>query len=187
MVKFDKSDFKTIEGYNYKKNTLEAKFIYPIAELLNEHREHHYLNLKPDAFYSNILEARNLAKKYQIIIQKHYVDFNDQFEDSGAFQELLYLQAKYKPELKQMLKELKPNLIGAKTIILVDSSNESNIKMFYKIFDDKKNMIDKKTYANLKEAIINNYGADVESILYSNTTYLPKPLRKFLEKLVDKI
>jgi hypothetical protein len=175
MVYVDKSRYATEEGYNVKKNTLKAKFIYPLAELLSVHREHYYFGQKPMAFYANIVLAQQLGRQMQKEIQKYYPNFEEEWEDSGAFQELLYLQDKYRSEIK----EYKNNVKGKKSL---DTLDENSLKEFYDIFNDKSIRLNKDDYLKLKDAVKNKFIADLEALYYNLD--LPIQVKKFIEKFL---
>ena len=174
MVYYERSDFRTEEGYNYAKKTLKSKFIYPIAELLSEYREHDYPFKKPVQFYVKINEAKILVKKLQAEIIKYHSSFIDEFEDSGAFQELLYLQKKYKKDIGDYLNsQMKSN----------EKQTPDSLKQFYKLFDDKTLKLDKALYIEVRDAIKNNLMADLESYLHHRE--LPQVIKTFIENLVN--
>jgi len=149
MVKFEKVEFLNPEGYELKKNTLWSKYILPLATILNDHREHYYPHDKPNIFYSNIILVNKLAKEYQHEILKYHPQFIDEFEDSGVFQELIYLLQKYKTQLK----EYKNWQQGNKSL---DILTEKSLKQFYKFFDDKNFKLNKTTYLELKDIVQND-------------------------------
>ena len=143
-----------------------------MAELLSDHREHEYLTMKPDVFYLNINLAKDMAKKFQTEITKYFPKFLNEFEDSGAFQELLYLQDKYKKELKEVKKQYKGNKP-------LNELSDDSLVQFYKIFDDKTQRLDKRIYHKIKSAIEGRFIADLETLYH--TYDLPDKVKIFIE------
>jgi hypothetical protein len=141
------------DAYQYKKKSLKSRFIYPLAELLQQSRyEKDFLKAR-DLVY----EAKVLGLEYQKIIEEKYPNFINKFINSNAYQELLDLLDYYRqPELKAYIKTLKKNVSFCDIPPTTFEQKDVNpyLKHFYKLFDDKKNRIDKTIYLKIKDLII---------------------------------
>lgn len=164
----------------YKKSSLATKYILPLDEDISHIKKlwYNFYSIYPDyprdKFYDILLKSKERIRYDQKLIKNTTPAFYDEYIESESYQDLILLLDLYKKEIRDYLKfQINP---------IVEQTPTDNLKEFYKLFDDKTLRLSKEVYLQIKEAIKNNFIADLESYYYKYE--LPQVVKKFIEKLL---